>query len=207
MSAGAIVLSPTEIHLMSDGIMSCKDAAGDWQVANRNTNKVKVINDECAVLWLGVGLKAVFPNLTECGRKPWEVAVEIQKMLKSFYSANQTELTARVMVAGFQERPVLYEISSHTALEIHPVAWPAGAVYAWAMLHGCKGNNPFPDFVGKYLRCSDNLGQVAESAFTETLQNHEDSTVGGATYHHWLERGKAHMYMHHAECGVRNASL
>jgi len=189
MSAAGIVISENEIHLLSDGILSYKDDNGEWKVEKRNVNKIKMIHETTGLLWLGAGLIKIWQEAKEQIQqrqltKPWEIAHVVSNTLKKYYDDNEIDLSARVLIAGFDDRkPVLYEITSTNEFTIEPVEIPAGSVYAWNMIHGSEGKSPFVDLVGKYLQQSNNLSKIANRAFTETLRQYKDVTVGGST--HW----------------------
>lgn len=190
MSTGALLISDTEIHLMSDGIMSYKDDTGNWQVKNRNTNKVKAINDSCALLWLGAGLIQIWEQVQadiseQTLGDPWEVALCVAENMKGFYETHSIDMGGRVRVVGFQNRtPVVYEITSYDDFEIRKQDIPSGGVYAWAMVHGTNNNNVFPELVGKYLRAKVPLQQVASAAFRDTVDHYQqkDVTIGGELF-------------------------
>lgn len=193
MSAGALLISDREIHLMSDGIMSYKD--GDsWQVESRNINKVKAINDRCALLWLGAGILQIWERVQADISEhtlgaPWEVARCVSQNMKDFYETHNIDMGGRVRVVGFQQRtPVVYEITSYDKFEIRKQDIPLGGVYAWAMIHGTNNNNIYPELAGKYLKKGYDLQQVAKAAWRETVNHYQekDVTIGGATFHHSL---------------------
>jgi len=189
MSAAGIVISENEIHMLSDGILSYKDESGEWQVEKRNVNKVKMINETTGLLWLGAGLIRIWNDvksqLKDTTGKPWEISYLVSNTLQKYYAENEISLSARVLIAGFDDRkPVLFQVTSYNEFEIEPVEFPAGSVYAWAMIFGSKGDNPFPGLVGQYLKISNDLGKIANQAFHETVQQYANKQVntGGCMF-------------------------
>jgi hypothetical protein len=186
MSAGAILISDTEAHFASDGILCKLDDNGDLQPQRWDANKIRILNDHCGILWLGAGIVRIWPEVEQqldANAEPWQCAHIISETLKRWYSKNDIDLSARVMIAGLQaDKPAMYEVTSHNDFEIKKHEVPSGGVYCWSMIFGSNHDNPFPDLVGKLMQTTDDLQQVCKRAFLETLKQYKSDQVGGNMY-------------------------